>query len=138
MDLTKLTALLLRHEGLRLKPYIDTVGKLTVGVGHNLSDKGISKSIAMAMLSEDITDTLNFLNLKFDWFKNLDDVRARAIADLTFDLMGGLLDFHKMLEAIEVEDWDTAANELLDSKFAKQVPLRAKDLSYMIRTGKDL
>src|SRR4051812_12229531 len=105
MDLIKLTKLLIKHEGLRLKPYNDIVGKLTIGVGHNLTDKGITKNIAMAILSEDVTDTINFLNIKFPWFHTLDDVRARAIADMTFNLMGGMLDFHHMLAALEKGDW---------------------------------
>lgn len=138
MDLKKLTNLLIRHEDLRLKPYPDTVGKLTIGVGHNLTDKGISKNIAMAIFSEDLTDTINFLNLKFPWFHTLDDVRAQAVADMTFNLMGGMLDFHHMLAALEKGDWETAADELLNSKFAKQTGSRATELAQMIRSGKDI
>lgn len=144
MNLKKLETQLIRHEDLKLKPYTDTVGKITIGVGHNLTDKGITKAQALSLLSDDISETLTFLRFRFPWFRKLliesssaDDVRARAIADLTFNVMGGILGFKKMLAAIEVDDWKTAADELLDSKFAKQVGQRAFDLAYMLRTGKN-
>jgi lysozyme len=138
MNLSKLRDLLIQHEGLKNKVYQDTEGFLTIGVGHNLSAKGLTNSQIMSILTDDITDTINFLNIKFPWFHTLDDVRARAVADLTFDLMGGVLEFHRMLDALEAGDWNTAASELLNSKFAQQTGNRARDLAQMIRTGKDI
>ena len=54
MDLDALKAQLTRHEGLRLKPYRDTLGHLTIGVGRNLSEVGISEAEAIALLDADI------------------------------------------------------------------------------------
>ena len=138
MDLKKLTDQLTKHEELKLKPYTDSVGKLTIGIGHNLTDKGLTKSQALSIFMDDLTETINFLNFKFKWFKDLDEVRQRAIADMTFDLMGKLLQFKDMLSAIEAKDWNKAADELLDSKFAEQTGQRARDLAHMIRTGQDV
>lgn len=137
MNLTKLTAQLIKHEGLRTTLYIDTVGKATIGVGHNLTDKGLTTSQVMMILSSDISDTVNLLTNHFPWFIKLDDVRQRAIADLTFDVMGKILEFKHMLAAIEKSDWPTASNELLNSAFAKETGKRAADLAHMLLTGTD-
>lgn len=136
MDTLSLSDLIQRHEGLRLKPYTDTVGKLTIGVGHNLTDKGITEGQARIILTDDISDTTNFLNMKLPWWVFLDSVRQMALADMTFDLMGKVLDFHAMLNALQMHQWDAAADALLASLFAKQVGKRAQDLAQMIRTGK--
>lgn len=137
MDLTKLTNQLIKHEGLETKLYQDTEGFWTIGVGHNLSAKGISELRAKDILRDDILDVINFLNLKLSWWQGLDDVRQRALADLTFNLMGKVLDFKKMLAAIQAKDWPLASDELLNSTFAHQTGQRAKDLAYMLRTGQD-
>ncbi len=137
MDLTKLTKQLILHEGLRLKMYVDSVGKVTIGVGHALKDVGLTHDQVMMILSNDIANTVNFLNAHLAWYVTLDDVRQRALADLTFDLMSRVLDFKKMLTAMQAKDWNVAADELLASKFAQQTGQRAKDLASMIRTGMD-
>jgi lysozyme len=137
MDLKKLQDLLIKHEGIRFMPYRDTVGKITIGVGHNLTDKGLTKSQIMSLLVDDMTDTINYLN-RLDWFRELDDVRQLAIADLTFNIGSKVLGFNHMLEALRFKDWDGAARALMNSTYATQVGHRALDLASMIRTGKEL
>lgn len=137
MDLTKLSNQLIKHEGLKQFPYKDTVGKLTIGVGHNLDDKGLTVGQIRAILIDDLADTVNFLNFKLPWLKDLDDVRQRAVANMTFDLMGKILEFKHMLAALQAKDWNTAADEVLNSTFAHQTGQRAKDIASMIRTGQD-
>lgn len=138
MDTQKLTDQLIVHEGLKLKPYTDTVGKLTIGVGHNLTDNGLTATQCISILQDDLGNTVRFLETRCPWWVRLDDVRQRAIANLTFNLMGKLLDFKKMIAAIERQDWNAAADELLDSTFAHQTGQRAKDLGRMLRTGADV
>lgn len=137
MDTKKLATQLIVHEGLRTKPYTDTVGKLTIGVGHNLTDNGLTATQCLAICEDDIKDTLKFLESHCPWFSPLDDVRQRAIANMTFNLMGKILQFKGMIAAIEAKDWNSAADHLLDSLFARQTGKRAKDLAQMIRTGQD-
>lgn len=137
MDLKKLFNMLILHEGLKLKPYTDTVGKLTIGVGHNLTDKGLSQAQVMGILTDDVNETIAFLSKNVPVFMKLDDVRQRALADMAFNLMGKLLDFKRMIAALEAKDWNKAADELLNSDFARQTGQRAKDLAAMIRTGVD-
>jgi lysozyme len=138
MNLSKLQAQLRLHEGVRKFPYVDSVGKTTIGIGHNLTDKGISQAVTSLMFTEDITDTINFLNTHLPWYNKLDEVRQRALADMTFDLMAKVLDFKKMLAHLQAQEWDAAAAELLNSTFAVQVDQRAVDLAFMIKTGKDV
>lgn len=138
MDLTKLSNQLIKHEGLKQFPYRDTVGKLTIGVGHNLDDKGLTQAQIRSILMDDLTDTVNFLNFKLPWVRDLDDVRQRAIANMTFDLMGKILEFKHMLAALQAKDWVTASDELLNSTFAQQTGQRARDLAKMLLTGQDI
>lgn len=137
MDIKKLQKLLIKHEGVRSKIYQDSLGFWTIGVGRNLTSKGISTATINQMLIEDTADTINFLNSNLPWWTELDDVRQIALADMTFNLMGRILGFKDMLTALKAKEWDKAADELLDSMFAHQVGQRAKDLAFMIRTGQD-
>lgn len=136
MDLDVLKAELVRDEGLRLKAYRDTVGKLTIGVGHNLDDVGISYAAAMQMLEDDILDVMGQMNSKLEWWATLDDARQRALANMAFNLgINGLLGFHHMLAAAKAGDFEEAANQMLSSKWAQQVGARAVRLAQMMRTG---
>lgn len=139
MNKDKLAGQLTNHyEGTRLKPYVDSVGKLTIGVGRNLTDKGISPNEAAILLDNDLNDTIAFLNTHLPWWTSLNEVRQRALANMTFDLMGKILQFKKMLAALQAGLWSTASTELLTSLFATQTGQRAKDIAQMFLTGEDV
>lgn len=126
---------LMRHEGLRLMPYVDTVGKVTIGVGRNLTDRGITDAEARYLLDNDITATINSL-VVLPWFPDLDPVRQRAFVDLCFNVgFTRLRGFTAMLAAAARADWPVVADELLDSFYARQVGKRAQTLAGMLRTG---
>ena len=126
------------HEGERLKPYRDTVGKLTIGVGRNLDDCGISAQESAILLANDIGDMERELQRALPWVARLDEVRARVLVDMAFNLgIVGLLNFKRTLAAVEAGDYQQAATMMLDSKWAKQVGGRAERLSRMMLTGKD-
>lgn len=128
---------LLKHEGLRLKPYVDTVGKLTIGIGRNLEDRGITEAEARYLLDNDINACINDL-LTLTWFPDLDPIRQRVFVDLCFNLgVKRLREFTKMLDAAAAQDWPRAAAELLTSKYATQVGQRAQTLAAMLRTGQE-
>lgn len=137
MNTEKLINQLVIHEGLRLKPYTDTVGKLTVGIGHNLTDNGLTKDQCFMICHDDIDNVVVFLDSKCSWWRDLDDVRQRAVANMTFNLMYKLLEFKGMIAALKVKDWNTAADHLVNSGFGHQTGQRAQDLAKMIRTGQD-
>lgn len=132
----KLIAMLKRHEGFRSKPYLDTVGKLTAGYGRNIEDVGISEDEAELMLSNDIKRASKAIRDNLPWAAGLNDVRRAALIDLCFQLGWlGLSKFVNTLGNMALENWEAAANELLNSRYAKQVPNRAKEISEMIRLG---
>ncbi len=127
---------LIRYEGLKLRPYKDTVGKLTIGVGRNLDDVGISEQEAMILLDNDIERARLDLAKALPWVKTLDSVRQDVLINMAFNMgIGGLLTFKNTLASIKAGDYADAANKMLQSKWARQVGLRASELSQMMRTG---
>jgi lysozyme len=129
---------LVRHEGLKLKPYRCTAGKLTIGIGRNLDDCGISQSEAYVMLINDIMNCEKQLQAKIpDIYNGLDEVRKSVLLNMCFNLgINGLLGFKNTLEFTKAGDWERAANNMLVSKWAKQVGRRAIELSELMRKGK--
>lgn len=125
-----------RDEGMRLKPYHDTVGKLTIGIGRNLDDNGISEDEARFLLTNDIASVCNDLDRTLPWWRDLSPNRQRAIVNMGFNLgLPRLRQFRMMLAALEAGDWEAAAEEALNSAWAKQVGDRARRIATMFREG---
>lgn len=124
------------HEGLRLQPYTDTVGKITIGYGRNLSDRGITRDEAEQMLAHDITTHLAELVTVLPWVRALDPVRQAVLADMAFNMgVPTLLTFKNTLAAVKAGNYEGAAANILDSKYADQVGGRALRLARMLRHG---
>lgn len=139
MNLPALIAQLQRHEGLRLKPYTDTVGKLTIGVGRNLTDRGISEAEAGVLLANDIEAVRLELTNNWPWWLQLDDVRQRVVMDMAFNMgVPVLMTFGRFLARLKRGEFDAAAAEMLASLWARQVGDRAQRLAKMMRTGQDV
>lgn len=134
----KLVEQIKRHEGFRARPYKCTAGKNTVGYGRNLDDVGITKTEAMELLENDLHNVEVVLS-DHDFYSNLscvDDVRCDVVVNMAFNMgVAGLLKFQKMIAAIERKHWNQAATEMLNSRWAKQVPSRANELAEQMRTG---
>lgn len=136
----RLRTQLLRDEGLRLKPYVDTVGKVTVGVGRNLTDRGITQTEALYLLENDISRCIRELVEAFPWFVGLDPVRQAALVNLNFNMgLGntkrGLRSFVNTLNDIQHGRYAEAAKRIRASKYARQVGLRAQRIASQIETG---
>jgi Phage-related lysozyme (muraminidase) len=127
---------LIDHEGLKLKPYECTAGKLTIGVGRNLEDRGISDDEAEYLLHNDIEIVERELLEAQPLVSMLDAVRQRVLVDMGFNLgTPTLMKFQKMWDAVEDEDWEEASAQMLDSRWAKQVGRRAVRLADAMKTG---
>ena len=126
---------LIEHEGLRLKPYRCSVGKLTLGYGRNLGDKGITEEEARCLLKNDISECIADLQKIFDGrFWNLPEIVQRVMVDMRFNLGStGFKGFKKMIAAVKAEDFAQAALEMKDSKWFVQVGQRGKTLVAMMR-----
>lgn len=127
---------LVKHEGLRLKPYTDTANRLTIGVGRNLTDKGISQAEAMELLDNDIAIAASDVQINWPWSAGLEFPRLSVLLEMAFNLgVEHLRTFTKMLDALKRGDYDGAATEMLNSQWAKQVGQRAVTLAQIMRTG---
>ncbi len=142
MDRQKLLAELKRDEDLRLKPYVDTVGKTSIGIGRNLDDVGISQEEAIFLAQNDIDRTMADLDAKLPWWRQLDEVRQRVIVNMCFNMgignaaLGkGLLGFVNTLAKVKAGDYQGAADGMKASKWYGQVGARAERLVKMMRTG---
>lgn len=132
----KLKALLVQHESYKQFVYTDSTGHLTVGIGRNLSDRGVSTTEAFYLLDDDILYFTGKLNHFLPFFTKLSESRQIALVDMCFNLgIQGLLNFGKMISALEHGDYEDAAREMLDSKWAQQVGERATTLANIMRTG---
>lgn len=137
MNRERLKKALVRHEGLRLKTYRCTAGKLTIGVGRNLDDVGISEPEAMVLLENDIDSVSKDLTRTLPWWTTLDDARREVLANMAFNMgIGTLLTFKNTLQAIKDGKYAEAAKMMLQSKWAAQVGNRAKELAAQMETGK--
>ncbi len=124
---------LIADEGLRLKPYRCTAGKLTIGIGRNLDDRGITEEEARFILSTDIAEARAFAKECFPKFQIYGDARQAAIISLIFNLgKSGFLRFRGMLDAIRREDWTEAASEAADSLWFRQVKKRGPRIIEML------
>lgn len=123
-----------RDEGLRLKSYIDSVGKSTIGYGHNLDDLGISERVAELLLEEDFINTVTELNRRLPWWTDLPKSQRQGLANMAFNLgLPKLVKFKKMLGALKRGNKARAAAEALDSKWARQVGERAWRIASLYR-----
>lgn len=124
------------EEGVKQTAYLDTEGVLTIGIGHNLNVP-IPKSAIDAIYHTDIDEAYRTATLAFNniW-PNINLARRVAIVSMCFQL-GQLrfAGFAQMIRAIREGDWDNAAKEALNSKWAEQVPSRARRIAHMLLTG---
>ncbi len=123
-------------EGVRRFPYTETVGKLTIGVGRNLSDRGLSDDEIDYLLQNDITLVIDDLNRALPWWVELSPVRQRVLANMAFNLgLSRLKGFTRMLSAMRRKDFAAAAQEMRSSKWAEQVGARAERLARLMEAG---
>lgn len=134
--LADLVADLRRDEGVAHKPYKDTEGILTIGVGRNLEDRGLSDDEIDYLLMNDFKWVVIDLDRNAPWWRDMSPNRQRALSNMCFNLgWPRLSQFRKMLAALQAEDWDEAANQALDSRWANQVGDRADRVAELIRNG---
>jgi lysozyme len=130
----KLRRSIVQHEQYRVYPYVDTVGKITIGLGYNLSDRGIDDEWINTQYQKDINFFYNQLS-KFDWYQQLIPDRQIILIDMAFMGWKKFITFNKMIKAIEQGDYKQAAFEMLNSKWAEQVKNRATVLAHGMLTG---
>lgn len=136
-ELDKARAMLSLHEGRVAHAYKDSLGYLTIGVGHLIDEaKGgrLPEHIIDALLDHDIREHWGRLAALCPWIDRLDEVRQYVLLDMTFNL-GSLGGWPIFRQQVESGRYDAAADNMMATKWARQVKSRATRLSKMMRTG---
>ena len=146
MNIERLKDTLRRHEDTVLQVYDDATGKLlkkgdsiqghpTIGIGRNL-EVGITRGEAEHLFHRDVWNAADETALATSVFGELNNIRQEVLVNMVFN-MGAprFKTFKRMLAALNELDYDRAADEMLDSKWAKQVGPRAQELARKMRTG---
>ena len=136
MEMTELEREIADDEGFRAKPYRCTSGKLSIGYGTNIQD-GITREEALLLMRHRLGKVVDALESRLPSWHKLTDERRRVVANMGYQLgIGGLMGFKRMLAALERGDYEAAAREMLDSKWAKRdTPGRAGRLAVRMRRG---
>lgn len=140
--------LLMDDEGFESFPYFDCCGKsvkececipqgkLTIGVGRNIEDVGLSENEIQGLLSNDVKRVTLQIERNFSWFTKINTPRRIVIISMAFNMgMDRLKGFKKMIKSIESGDFSSASAEMLNSKWADQVGDRAHRLSAIMKRG---
>jgi lysozyme len=136
MNIDALRQQLTDDEGRKPRIYKDTVGKVTGGVGRNLTDVPFSDDEIDLMLTNDINKVCAQLDDKLPWWRKLSDRRQQVLANMAFNLgINGLLGFRNTLSYMQGGEYEKAAQGMLDSLWAKQVGMRAVRLAQMMKEG---
>ncbi len=130
----KLRRSLIKHESYEKYPYTDTVGKITIGIGYNLTDRGLPDEWILAQYEADV-DYFQSQLFAFPWYEQLTPDRQIVLIDMAFMGWKKFLTFNKMLNALLTHDYKQAAFEMLNSKWAEQVKGRATALAHGMLTG---
>lgn len=134
MDLDRLREMLTKHEGLRLKMYKCTAGKWTIGIGHNIEDKGISEDVAQRMFEEDIAEVIEDITKVIPEFYDLPERIQLVVCDMRFQLgAGGFRSFKNTIKKIRSRDWEGMINGMRASLWYKQTTNRVNDLIALVR-----
>jgi lysozyme len=145
VNLDRLYALLILHEGEKLTAYKCPAGKWTIGIGHNLEanpieglgpGSEITHGRAIEILVTDVAVCIDALKKHLPWFETLCEARRAVLVDMCFNLgTRGLMGFKNTLRLIQDGMYDSASTAMLQSKWARQVGQRAQRLSRMMQTG---
>lgn len=123
-------------------PLLASGGKITAGVGHNLTDNGISLALSRQWLDEDIAKAEGLLDLHTPWFRQMTDARQRGLLNMVFNMgwsnpvgTHGLVTFKNSLALLQAGRYDEASMHFLQSAWANQVGMRAVRISEQFRVG---
>lgn len=143
IDQQSAQGMIAHFEGCELNAYPDPLSggdPWTIGYGHTGPEvhQGLvwTQDQADNQLATDISTVESQLDVRAPWWRSLDDIRCEAVVCMAYQLgVSGFLAFHNMIAALQAHNWDSAADNALDSTWARQTPTRAKCVADQIRTG---
>ena len=135
VDYGKVLDPLIRIEGVCLAPYRDIAGNLIIAPDDYVERMGV-RGTRMAVLEVDVRAVAADLEELWPNVRKLDALRKRVLIHMAFNMgVTPLLAMTRFMSAVESRFWETAADEMLISQWAKQEPRRANVLAVMMRTG---
>ena len=124
-----------KHEGFKDTVYKCTAGVDTIGVGFAIKDLELSEEVCDLILQEKLEALEERFEKKFDWFKTSPIEVRNVMLNMAYQLgFRGFCKFKKTIAYLEDAEWEKASVEMLDSKWAKQTPNRARELSEIIKS----
>jgi lysozyme len=124
-----------KHEGFVEHVYDDSLGIPTIGYGFAIKDLVLEEDLCDEILLRKLRILGKSVMGKFPFFDSLPSDCKTVLMEMCYQLgVTGVSKFKKALKAMEDGDWEKAADEMLDSKWAKQTPNRAKEMSNIIRS----
>jgi len=134
MDIAPIIASLKIHEGFRSRVYKDTLGYDTIGYGFAIKDLELSEAVATVILTGKVYELVIRIQERFPWFNKLPNPAQGVVVNMCYQMgISGVSKFRKFIRALNLKDWNTAAAEMLDSRWARQTPKRAQELSNIIK-----
>ena len=122
------------HEGYEPMVYQCTEGHDTIGVGFKVDDLFLSEKVCDLILEEKLNDLIPRIERKLSWFRYTQDEVKLVIVNMCYQMgLSGVLKFKRALAAMEIKNWEMAADEMLDSLWARQTSRRANELADIIR-----
>jgi len=123
------------HEGYKPTLYKCTAGVDTIGVGFAIKDLHLSEEVCELILIEKLEVLQERFENRFDWFKTSPVEVRNVMLNMAYQLgFAGFCKFKKTIGYLEEAEWEKASLEMLDSKWAKQTPNRANELSEIIKS----
>ena len=135
MDIQRLRSMIRRHEGVKQFPYECSAKKLTIGIGHNLTDLGLPDSIIEDLFDHDLGNAISgCATLYPNWHELPDDIQM-VLVDMMFNLgVNRISRFKRMNRAIDDQNWHRMAEEMKNSRWYVQVGTRSRELIEIVRS----
>jgi lysozyme len=144
MDVDKLRKQLELDEGVKYEIYNDHLGYATFGVGHLVLESdpeygselgtSISESRVIEAFEQDCENVLRDCNILYENFDDLPEEVQQIVANMMFNMgRPRLSKFKGMKRGVDAEDWNAAADEMVDSAWYRQVTNRAERLVERMR-----
>ena len=123
-----------KHEGFKSTAYLCSAQVLTIGYGFAIKDLKLDQDIADIILERKLDKLVKDVNKKFEWMKYMPEPVQNVVYNCCYQLgVNGFSRFKKAIAHLEAKRWDKASAEMLDSKWAKQTPNRAIELSNIVK-----
>ena len=122
------------HEGFRSKVYKCTEGYDTIGYGFAIKDLELDEDISEMILMQKLDNLMTRIGKTFVWWRAADSTVKDVVVEMCYQLgVSGFSKFKKTIDHLENKRYGKASAEMLDSKWARQTPNRALELSNLIK-----